>query len=118
MKLSKSEGLILTGSMFIVVCGLLTALVPALAYVTAHTYFLDIPNPPYDLPYIRYMPLEFSLHIYSVKFIMAALSGSIGLLAFAKKKILPYAAVAVIVLVNLSLMIPAASEMRLTFPEM
>ena len=110
--------LIFVGCIFIVVLGLLAALVPALAYATVHSYFQDAPVLHYHyFPGVTLQPFEFNLHIYSAKFFATALSGLIGLFAFARKSAVPKAGVAAVALSGLSLMLPTFGDMRITIPE-
>jgi hypothetical protein len=113
-RLSRGEALILCGSVSTVAFGLLSALTPALAYTTVVTNSFGY-NPPDHQ--VVFTPLEFSLHVYSLKFAMVALSGLIALLAFTRKRILPQAALATVILGNLSLVLTAANERRGTIPE-
>jgi hypothetical protein len=85
-RLSRSEALILFGSVLTVTFGFLAALVPALAYTTVVTNFFGY-NPPDQK--VVFPQLEFSLHVYSLKFAMIALSGLIALLGLLESVFYP-----------------------------
>ena len=106
------------GSFIILTVGLLVAFVPGLAYATVHSYFLDIPNPPFGLPYVQYQSLDFSTHIYTIRFLVSAIGGLIGLFALLGKNRKAYLGVTAIGIAIMGLMFPATGDMRISFPEM
>jgi hypothetical protein len=118
--LSRSQAFILAGSLLIAVFGFLAALVPAFAYATVFSYFMDTPMQYFvsaQWPSIQFAPFEFSFHMYSLKFLVAAVAGLIGLFAFARKRILPKAAAVTVALTSLSLVLGATYDLRVTIPE-
>ncbi len=120
MLLSRSQAFILAGSILIAVFSFLAAFIPAFAYATVSSYFMDTPIQyftPAHWPSVQFHPFEFSLHIYSLKFLVAAIGGLTCLFAFARKSILPKAAAASVALTSLGLALWATNDMRVTIPE-
>jgi hypothetical protein len=105
------------GSSVTLAVGLLAAFVPGLAYVTVHSYFLDMPNPPFGLPYVSYPPLDFATHLYTVRLLVSAVGGLIGLFALFGKSKQSYIGVMAIAIASIGLMLPV-TDTRITFPEM
>jgi hypothetical protein len=105
------------GSSITLALGLLAAFVPGLAYVTVHSYFLDMPNPPFGLPYISYPPLDFATHMHTASLLVLAVGGLIGLFALFGKSKQSYIGVMAIAVANFGLMLPV-TDTRVTFPEM
>jgi hypothetical protein len=105
------------GSSVTLAVGLLAAFVPGLSYVTLHSYFLDVPNPPFGLPYVSYPPLVFATHMYTARLLVSATGGLIGLFALFGKSKQSYIGVVAIAVANVGLMLPVI-DTRLTFPEM
>jgi hypothetical protein len=105
-----SSILLFVGSSVTLFVGLLAAFVPGLAYVTVHKFWLDVPNPPYGLPYVVYQPLEFTAHIYTARYFVSAVGGLTGLFALFGKSKQSYVGVIAIAVANLGLMLPASSR--------
>ena len=118
MKLNLNNLLLFCGSSITLVVGLLAAFVPGLAYVTVHSYAMDVPVNPYGLPYVYYLPLDFGTHLYTMRLFVSAIGGLIGLLAMFWKSKEGYIGASAIALASLGFMLPATGDMRLTFPEM
>jgi hypothetical protein len=96
--------------------GLLAAFIPGIAYATVYSYFLDGPNP-LGLPEVAYEPVVFSAHTYTVRFVMSAMGGLIGLFALVLKNKKVYLGVGAIAVSSFGLMLPAFNKMRVTIPE-
>ena len=107
--------LLFSGSSIVLTMGLLVAFTPGLAYTTVHSYFIDVPNPPFELPYVGYQPLNFSTHIYTVRFLCSAIGGLIGLFALLWKNRKAYVGVVAIGLAIMGLMLPAVGA-TISFP--
>ena len=103
------------GSSVTFAIGLLAAFVPGLAYVTVHSYFLDVPNPPFG-PYVSYPPLDFATHIYTVSLLVSATGGLIGLFSLFGKNKRSYIGVFAIAVANVGLMLPV-TDIRATLLE-
>jgi len=110
MKVPNLNYLLFFGSFMTFAVGLLVAFVPGLAYVTVHKFWLDVPNPPYGLPYVSFQPLDFSTHIYTAKYFVSVVGGLIGLFALFGKSKQSYLGVLAIAVANLGLMLPALSR--------
>ena len=109
--------LLFCGSFITLTVSLLAAFVPGLAYATVHSYFQDVPNP-YGLPYVQYQSLDFSAHIYTIRFLVSAIGGLIGLFTLLGKNKKAYIGVVAIGIAIMGLMFPATGDMRISFPEM
>lgn len=116
MKLANLSRLFLfLGSSVTLAVGLLAAFVPGLAYVTVHSYFLDVPNPPFG-PYVSYPPLDFATHMYTARLLVSAIGGLIGLFALFGKSKRSYIGVVAIAVANVGLILPV-TDTRATFLE-
>ena len=119
MKLADLSRLFLfLGSSVTLAVGLLAAFVPSLAYVTVHKFWLDLPNPPYGLPYVVYQPLYFATHIYTARYFVSAVGGLTGLFALFGKSKQSYLGVIAIAVANLGLLLPAFSYRITPFMDM
>lgn len=116
MKIANLNYLLLFGSSVTLAVGLLAAFIPGLAYVTLHSYFLDVANPPFE-PYISYQTLDFSTHLYTARLLISAVGGLIGLFALFGKNKQSYIWVTAIAVASMGLMLPVM-DTRITFPEM
>ena len=75
----KNNFLLFFGSTIALICGLATAFVPGLAYVTVYTFSempLEIPT-----PFARYSPLEFSLHPATLGLLLATAGALVTLIS-------------------------------------
>jgi hypothetical protein len=99
--------LFLLGAIVVIVFGLLAALVPALAYVTVHSYFLDI-SPAPILPSVTYHSFDFSVHAATAKFLLCTLGGIMGLF-FLQKRARFYAVFNSVALITIGLLLPIDS---------
>lgn len=106
MKLTNLNSLLFFGSSITLAVGLLAAFIPGIAYVTVHNYWLDVPNPPYGLPYVSYPPLDFATNLYTGRLLVSAVGGLIGLFALFGKSKQSYIGVVAIAVANLGLMLP------------
>jgi hypothetical protein len=111
--------LLFFGSSITFAVGLLAAFIPGLAHVTIHSYFLNVPNPPFG-PYISYPSLDFSTHIYTTSLLVSAIGGLIGLFALFGKSKQSYIDVIAIAVASMGLMLPvvSATDTRASFPEL
>jgi hypothetical protein len=117
MKLNLNLLLLLFGSAITLAVGLLTAYIPGLAYVTVYKYFLDVPNPPFGLPYVTYPPLDISTHLYTNILLVSATGGLLGLIGLFWKRKQSYIGVAAIGVASIGLMLPVTNN-RISFPEL
>ncbi len=116
-RLNLNNLLLFCGSSLLLTAGLLTAYTPGLAYVTVQSYHGDVPNPPFGLPNVMYQSLDFTAHIFTVRFLLSAVGGLIGIFALlGKSKRACIGGIAVTV-AGLGLIFTPISDMRLTFPE-
>jgi hypothetical protein len=107
MKLANPKYLLFfSGSSITFIISLLVAFVPGLAYVTVHNFWLDVPNPPYGLPYVSYPPLDFATHMYTVRLLVSSVGGLIGLFTLFGKSKQSYIGVTAIALANIGLLLP------------
>ncbi len=119
MDLSNFKNILLfSGSSLTVCASLLAAFVPGLAFLSVHSFFIDVPNPPYGLPYVSYQSLNLSTHIYTARFIFAALGGFLGLVAVTWKHKQTLIGAFAIAATGFGLISPAYGDKRATFPEM
>jgi len=118
MKLTRLKVLLFTGSFLTLVAGLLTAFVPGLAFATVSSYFADLPAPPYGLPFVSFQSLDFGTHIYTARFIFAAIGGLLGLVSVVWKSKQTLIGAGALATTGFGLISPAYGDMRATFPEM
>jgi hypothetical protein len=97
--------LFILGAAAVVVFGLLAAVVPALAFVTVTSYFLDTPASGYNLPYVTYYALSFATHAATVNFALCVLGGIVGLFSL-YKPVRPYGVFTSVVFITLGLLLP------------
>jgi hypothetical protein len=107
----------LCGSIIVLTLGLLSAFMPGIAYVTVQSYFMDTQNP-YGLPTVNYLPIVFSLHMYTIKFLICAIGGVIGILTLSLKKNTFTVGFIATVFASVGLLLPGFGDTRITFPEM
>ena len=110
--------LLFCGSCLTLVVGLIAAYNPGVAYVTVHSYHLDASVNPYGLPYVSYPSMDFNTHIFTLKYLVCAVGGLVGLLALFKRNTHSDLGVFAIAVTSVGLMLPATGDTRLTFPEM
>jgi hypothetical protein len=102
----------LVGSVMTLSFGLLAAFAPGSAYVTVNTYFL--PDGPFP-PSVAYPPLDFSIHLMTIKLIVSAFGGLLGLFSLLEIGGKPqYMGFGGIFLGNIGFLLP--TEQRGTFP--
>jgi hypothetical protein len=117
MKLTRLKGLLFAGSFLTLVAGLLTAFVPGLAFATVSSYFADVPAPLYGLPFVSFQSLDFGTHIYTARFIFAALGGLLGLGSVVWKSKQTLIGAGALATTGFGLISPAYGDVRATFPE-
>jgi|GEM_PF-2110149 len=118
MMKTKNNFLLSFGSITTLVFGLLAAFIPGLAYVTVQSYFMDVPVALYGLPSVYYPPLEPGVHMNTIKLVISAIGGLIGLFSLLENQNKPaYMGFAAIAITNLGLMLPTG-DARISFPEM
>lgn len=104
------------GSLITIIIGLLTAIIPGIAYLSVHSYFENVPTY-FNLPFVEYQPLIFNIHIYSVRFIIASVGGLLGLLIFFRRPPLRYMGIFAIAVSGMALLLPPFNDTRILIPE-
>lgn len=113
----KNTNLLLLGSVMVLVFGILTALIPALAYVTVSSYFLESPMGLFGLPKVYYSQFEVNIHMGTARAALIAFGGLVGLLAFFGKKNASRIGFAGLLVATLGFLVPLSDPMRISFPE-
>lgn len=108
--MSKAKFILILGSFIAAVSGFLAAFVPGLAYITvsaewANFLLTDAPH------FITYPPLIFSIHDLTVKLLVTAIGGLLGVLSiFENKTTVPFLSFAGISLGTIGFLVPSGAS--------
>ena len=111
--MSRAKCILIFGSILALVASLLAAFIPGLAYVTVYANWSDflIPDAPH---YVTYPPFILSMHELTLKLLVTACGGLLGLLSiFEHKTTVPFLSFAGISLGTIGFLLPTGAAQNL-----